>query len=109
MSSKSIGLSRSDNNGDTVTGIVVNPNFKTYATTYSEKLTLNSNNIKEGQYRWLSELILSPMKFLEQDGVLVPVKITNTDYEFKTSVNDRAASYLTIEIDFNDNINTQFR
>lgn len=105
---KGIGKPRANIDGTTYSGIIVNSNYNSYATKYSEKIKLNSDNLKEGHYKWLSEMVLSPLKWIEQDGFLIPVTFTDTNYEFKLDAVEKASKILSVEVDFNEDLNTQY-
>lgn len=86
---------------------VYNEQKSVYATKYTEKLTLNSDLLTDAEYLWLSDLILSPMVFMEQGGYLLPVMITSNSYDFRKTQTDKLTN-LTIEIEFGS-LNAQYR
>mgnify|MGYP003328950637 CR=1 FL=1 len=86
----------------------LNENKIVYNSTYSEKLTLNTDIIDEATYKWLFELVISPKIFLYENGMLIPIYIKDTNYELKTRVNDKVFN-LTLNLEYSDNINTQYR
>lgn len=79
-----------------------------YASQFKEKLTLNSDFITDTEYSWLAELVASPMVYLEDSGYLFPCVISASDYEYKKYVNDDLTN-LTINIEFGNQLNAQFR
>ena len=87
---------------------VYNETRSVYATTYEERMTLNTDFLTDAEYRWLGQLIASPMVFIEMEGYFVPCVITDSDYEYRTSVVDKLTS-LTMNIEFGDIFNSQFR
>lgn len=87
---------------------VMNDTDTTYAVSFKEKLKLFADITTDLQYQWLSELVTSPIVYFDDNGVLVPVTITNTDYEFKKVINDKITS-LSIDIEFGKALNTQYR
>lgn len=87
---------------------VYNETRSVYASKYKEKMTLNTDVLTDGEYTWLGDLILSPMVYIEMDGYFVPIVISRNNYEFKKSVNDRVTN-LTLEIEFGDSFNAQYR
>lgn len=87
---------------------VYNETRSTYAAIYSEKMTLNSNFLSDDEYAWMADLILSPMVFIEMDGYFVGTTITANNYEFRKRINDKLTA-LTIDIEFGDQFNSQFR
>jgi hypothetical protein len=91
---------------------VVNESAHVYSSQFTEKLLLNSNFLTDEEYIWLSDLVESPMVYIEADfnsqtGFL-PVKITDNNYEKKKRVNDQLTN-LTINIEYGKTFNTQFR
>jgi hypothetical protein len=62
---------------------------------------LTSNPLTDLQYKWASELIMSPQILMEVDGYFYPVLVKNNTYEFNTFVNDRLKAF---EIDFDMNL-----
>lgn len=83
-----------------------------YASQYKEKLVLNSDNLSDEEYKWLQDLILSPMVYIEMtsgsDVYFVPCVIAASDYEVKKGVNDKVSN-LTLQVEFGDQFNTQYR
>jgi hypothetical protein len=80
----------------------------TYASVWNEKMQLNSNFLTDSEYVWLSELIKSPLVYIEYNGYFFPINITNTNYENKKSINDHLTN-LMLNIQFGENYNTQYR
>ncbi|MFT3679435.1 MAG: hypothetical protein QM791_04130 [Ferruginibacter sp.] len=87
---------------------VYNESRSVYASQYKERMTLNSDFLNDQEYRWLQELVLSPMVYLEQDGFFFPVVISENNYEQRKTVNDELTN-LTLSIEFGDQLNAQFR
>jgi hypothetical protein len=87
---------------------VMNDTDTTYAVNFKEKLKLFADITTDAQYQWLAELVTSPIVYFDDSGVLVPVTISNTTYEFKKVINDKITS-LSIDIEFGKSLNTQFR
>ena len=87
---------------------VMNDTDTTYAVSFKEKMKLFADITTDLQYQWLSELVTSPIVYFDDNGVLVPVTISNTDYEIKKVINDKITS-LSIDIEFGRSLNTQFR
>jgi len=80
---------------------------------YKEKMVLNTDILSDNEYLWLADLILSPLVYIEQADVngtiyFVPCVITGNDYEFRKRVNDTLTN-LTINIEFGERYNSQFR
>lgn len=87
---------------------VYNESRSAYANTYKEKLALNSDLLTDTEYTWLRDLILSPMVYVEDGGYFFPCVITDNNYEPKKNVNDDLSN-LTINIEFGNQLNAQFR
>ena len=86
-----------------------------YATRYGEKLKIQTDLISDEDYQWLSQLILSPMVFLEDNGygtgrdrALLPVTIKASNYEYKEWIVDRLTN-LTVDLEFTGTVNVQYR
>ena len=69
---------------------------------------LTSDALADLEYKWLSELIMSPQILMEVDGYFYPVLVKNSTYEFNTFVNDRLKA-LQIDFDMNMSRNSQLR
>jgi hypothetical protein len=80
----------------------------TYAVGWKEKMVLNSDLLPDAEYIWLEELIVSPLAYIMIDDYFYPIKITDTNYEPKKNVNDDLTN-LTLNIEFGDRFNTQYR
>jgi len=87
---------------------VMNDTDTTYGVSYKEKMKLYADITSDVEYQWLVELITSPIVYFDDAGVLVPVTITDTSYEFKKVINDKITS-LSINIELGKSLNTQFR
>lgn len=81
---------------------------KTYAVEWKEKMVLNTDILTDAEYRWLADIVLSPMVYIEMESYFIPVSLTANNYDFKKSINDKLTN-LTINIEFGDRFNTQFR
>lgn len=68
-----------------------------YNTKIKDTISCNSNWISEAQSLWLEELVTSPDVYVEKDGVLVPINLTNSNYERKFVVNKHL---FNLKIDF---------
>jgi hypothetical protein len=79
-----------------------------YASQFTEKLVLNSDFLTDEEYAWLYELVVSPLVYLQDGANFIPVSITDTNYEVKRTVNDNLTN-LTITVDLNRSLNTQYR
>lgn len=87
---------------------VYNESRSVYSSQYMEKMTLNSDLLTDQEYTWLEELVLSPMVYMEESGYFFPIAISETNYEPKKFVNDQLTN-LTINIEFGEQLNAQFR
>lgn len=87
---------------------VYNESRSVYSAQYKEKLTLNSDLLTDEEYTWLSDLLLSPMVYIEDGGYFFPCVITENNYEPKKVINDDLTN-LTISIEYGQQLNSQFR
>lgn len=87
---------------------VYNESRSVYSSQYKEKMTLNSDLLTDAEFTWLQQLVLSPMVYLESNGVFIPCVITENNYEPKLTVNDELNN-LVINIEFGEQLNAQFR
>jgi len=79
-----------------------------YAASWTEKMVLNSDLLTDDEYTWLEELILSPLAYIQIGDYFYPIKITDNNYEPRKTVNDDLTN-LTLNIEFGDRFNTQYR
>lgn len=87
---------------------VYNETRSIYAGQYKEKMTLNTDILTDAEYRWLADLVLSPAVYIEMSSYFIPIIITENNYDFKKTINDDLTN-LTLNIEFGDQFNTQFR
>lgn len=87
---------------------VYNESRRVYAGSYKEKMVLNTDLLRDQEYLWLRDLVVSPYILIERAGYLIPIIIKDTNYEYKKNVNDDLTN-LTINIEFGDRFNTQYR
>lgn len=87
---------------------VYNETRSVYASQYKEKMTLNTDILTDEEYDWLADLILSPMVFIEMNSYFIPCVIVRNNYEFKKVINDKLTN-LTIDIEFGEQFNAQYR
>lgn len=87
---------------------VYNESRSVYSVQYKEKVTLNSDLLTDQEYIWLSDLILSPMVYLEESGYFFPCIISDSSYEPKKVINDDLTN-LTINLEFGTQLNAQYR
>jgi hypothetical protein len=70
------------------------------------RYTLNTTYICEGVTRYIEELLLSELVWMQMNGDYFPVNVTSSDIQYKSSVNDKLVNY-TIEVEqANDLIST---
>lgn len=65
---------------------------------HTYKLTMDAPT--DGEYEWLSELLLSPQVYAQIDGYYYPVTIKNTNYEYSKYVFNRLKAF-EVEIELN--------
>lgn len=87
---------------------VYNETRAVYSSQYKERMTLNTDILTDADHVWLGDLVLSPMVFIEMDGYHIPIVIAKNNYEFRKVVNDRLTN-LTIDIEFGEQFNAQYR
>ncbi len=78
-----------------------------FAGRFREKLRLNTDWLSDAEYQWLAQLVTSPEVFVEDEGELYPVTITDNNYQFKEHIVDGLIN-LMIEVDFGATYKTQF-
>jgi hypothetical protein len=79
-----------------------------FASEWSDKMQLNSDLLTDAEYVWLGELLKSTMVYIEIGGYFFPVTITDTNYEERKIINDKLTN-LTVNIEFGETFNAQFR
>lgn len=87
---------------------VYNESRSVYAVQWEERMTLNTDLLRDGEYVWLKDLILSPQIYMDMDGFFYPVKLVTKGYEPKKYINDNLTN-LTLEIEFGKQMNSQYR
>jgi hypothetical protein len=82
----------------------------TFASRFKEKLRISTDWLSDDEYKWLYQLIVSPMVYLYDfsGGAFYPVHIINTNYEVNKHIQDNLTN-LTIEVEFGTTYKTQFR
>jgi hypothetical protein len=88
---------------------VYNEKTSTYATEFKTKMKLTSDILNSEEYKWLFELIVSPLVYIydKNNTALHPVYITDTNYQIKNSLKNKT-EFLEVNIEI-DKQNTQFR
>lgn len=79
-----------------------------YASQIVEKMELNTDLLPDAEYRWLEDLIFSPMVYMEDSGYFIPIVIKENNYEPKKVKQDELTN-LTLSIEFGDRLNAQYR
>lgn len=80
----------------------------TYAVKTSERLNVQTDFVSDVDYVWLAQLNASPMVYLDDEGWLHPVKISNSNYAYRENIVDRLTT-LQLDIEFAAPGNTQYR
>jgi hypothetical protein len=83
---------------------------KAYNTEYTETITLKSDFVSDKDYRWLKELINSSSIYcsINDSTVLLPVTITNNNYEEKTYITNKLTQ-LSIDIELEQTFKSHIR
>jgi len=79
-----------------------------YSSQFVERLRLNTDLLTDGEYRWLEQLVISPMVYLEESGYFLPVQIKENSYEAKKVINDDLTS-LELSVEYGTTHNSQSR
>ena len=83
--------------------------MRTYGGDFKTKMKLTTDLLSTEEYKWLFELIVSPLVYLwdKDSSLLHPVQITDTNYEMKNSLQNKS-EFLEVNIDVYKQ-NTQYR
>ena len=83
--------------------------MRTYGTEFKTKMKLTTDILNTEEYRWLFELVVSPLVYLwdKDNSLFHPVQITDTNYEMKNSLQNKTET-LDVNIDVYKQ-NTQYR
>lgn len=79
-----------------------------YAGAWKEKMILNTDILTDAEYVWLEGLVKSPLAYIQLGDYFYPIVITDNNYEAKKVVNDDLTN-LTLNIEYGDRLNTQYR
>ena len=79
-----------------------------FAGRFREKLRLNTDWLSDAEYQWLAQLVTSPEIYVEDEGELYPVIMTQNNYEFREHIVDGLIN-LGVEFDFGATYKTQFQ
>lgn len=91
------------------TGKVKYEGMSTYGSEFKTKMKLSTDILNTDEYKWLFELIVSPLVYFwdKQNSLFHPVQITNSNYEMKNSLQFKAET-LDVNIEIYKQ-NTQYR
>jgi len=83
--------------------------MRTYGNEFKTKMKLTTDILNTEEYKWLFELIVSPLVYLwdKDNSLFHPVQITDTNYEIKNSLQNKTET-LDVNIDVYKQ-NTQYR
>ena len=74
----------------------------------TQKWELSSHILSDAEYEWLGDLLSSPDVYMYDSSVgIVPVTITNSNYEQRTYLNSRMERRLELEIEYSNPYNAQ--
>lgn len=79
-----------------------------YAIQHIDKYHLTSDWVTQQDYDWLSQLVASPIVYMEVQGAYFPVTITSTNFDYKLVASDRLFNF-EIDIEVGKYTNSQFR
>lgn len=88
-------------------GAIMHEQITTFAVSNTEKLRIQSDILIDAEYTWLGQLAQSPWVYLEDDGILYPVKVAASNYKFNEYSLDRLTT-LSLDIEFPTK-NSQYR
>jgi hypothetical protein len=89
-------------------GDIMHTQKTTFGVVFNEKLTLNTDLLSDEDYKWLFQLVASPIIYVQDGTTLYPVTISATDYDVKQCLVD-GLNTLTIECDFGTKFKAQFQ
>jgi hypothetical protein len=81
----------------------------TYSSQFKQKMRLSTELLTDKDWKWLKELVFSPLVYLQDGSYIVPVSVTNNNYEEIKFVNEKAMKPLVIDIEFGVQLNAQYR
>lgn len=89
---------------------IMNEQKTMFGIKFNEKLRVSTDLLSTNEWYWLSELVCSPMAYIQQLGssTLYPIVITANNYEFKQTLVD-GLQQLTVDVEFNNGYKTQYR
>lgn len=90
------------------TGSIMYPQKSVYSSKFKEKMIIGTNFLSDSEYRWLSQLLFSPMVYLQDGSTFYPVTIEETNYEERQWIVDRLTT-LTLTVSFGTQYKAQFQ
>jgi len=75
---------------------------------YTEKMRLNTDILSDMDLEWMSQLMTSPVVYVQDGSILYPVVISASNYAIKQHIVDGLKN-VTIDVDFGVSHKTQFR
>ena len=94
-----------------LTGVRVRESTKTYSVQYKTKWKIRSHSLTQDEYKWLEELITSPLVYVyinDSERQWIPVQVTDTDFEIKNHLIAKD-NILELTIEFSESDNSQYR
>ena len=85
-----------------------NESTTNYAIQHINSYHLTSDWVTEQDYDWLSQLVASPIVYMEVQGAYFPVTITNSNYDYKLVASDGLFNF-EIDVEVGKYTNSQFR
>ena len=102
-STRSIGVEREMYKANTISGTgsyqTYNHVKKNLKSVGSERMTANTGFVSDNVNEAFKQLMLSEQIWATISGNVLPISITNSDFEFKTSLNDKMVNY-TMEFEY---------
>lgn len=90
------------------TGNIMHEQKTNFGVKFISKLKLSTNLLQDADYQFLSQLITSPLIYIQDGTILYPVTIEQSNYEPKQIEVDNWTN-LEIEVTFGSTYKTQFR
>jgi len=94
-----------------LTGIRVRESTKVFSVQYKTKWKIRSHSLTQDEYKWLEELITSPLVYVyinDSERQWIPVQVTDTDFEIKNHLIAKD-NILELTIEFSESDNSQYR
>ncbi len=89
-------------------GSIMHPQRSMFGIKYTEKLKVSTDLLGDDEYIWLSQLVNSPLVYLDDAGTLYPVVIAETNYDYKQVVVD-GLNNLMVNLEFGSSYKSQFQ